>query len=79
MTILTVEQQEQLKNVGGQPLHLFDPQTSQEYVLLPIQVYQHFQTMLDDIDPRELYPLLHRALRDEGWDDPQMDEYNQYG
>lgn len=32
-----------------------------------------------DIDPRELYPLLHRALRDEGWDDPRMDEYNRYG
>lgn len=32
-----------------------------------------------DIDPRDMYPLLHRALRDEGWDDPRMDEYNRYG
>lgn len=32
-----------------------------------------------DIDPRDLYPQLHRALRDEGWDDPRMDEYNRYG
>ncbi len=32
-----------------------------------------------DIDPHDMYPLLHRALRDEGWDDPRMDEYNRYG
>lgn len=32
-----------------------------------------------DIDPHDTYPLLHRALREEGWDDPRMDEYNRYG
>jgi hypothetical protein len=32
-----------------------------------------------DIDLRDMYPLLHRALHDEGWHDPRMDEYNRYG
>lgn len=36
-------------------------------------------TTAGEIDPREMYPLLHRALHDEGWDDPRMDEYNRYG
>jgi hypothetical protein len=34
---------------------------------------------LTDLDPRAFYPALQRALRDEGWDGPQMDEYNRDG
>jgi hypothetical protein len=79
MTTLTVEQRELLNQSGGHLVQLLDPDTNQEYVLLPTRIYNNFRSLLGDIDPRDLYPALHRALRDEGWDDPKMDEYNQYG
>lgn len=79
MATLTVEQRKLLHENGPEPLRLIDPETNQEYVLLQADVYDQIQARLSDLDPRELYPALHRALRAEGWDDPQMDEYNQYG
>ena len=79
MTILTVEQRDLLKQSGGGPVRLIDPDTNQEYVLLRTEVYDQLRPVQTDLDPRDLYPALHRALRDEGWDDPQMDEYNRYG
>lgn len=78
MTTLTPEQR-QLLQQGGEPPRLLDPDTNREYVLVCAEVYQQLQQLLGDIDPRDTYPLLHRALRDEGWDDPRMDEYNRYG
>jgi len=56
-----------------------DPKTNKEYVLVSIEEYQRLQALLSDRDPRELYPALNRAMCDEGWDDPKMDEYNRYG
>jgi hypothetical protein len=79
MPTLTVEQRDLLKQSGGEPVRLLDPDTNQEYVLLHAEVYNQLRAVLTDLDPRELYPALHRTLRDEGWDDPQMDEYNRYG
>lgn len=79
MTTLTVEQRELLNQSGGDPVHLLDPDTNQEYILLPTHIYDHYRSLLGDIEPHDLYPALHRALKDEGWDDPKMDEYNEYG
>lgn len=78
MTTLTPEQRQLLQQSGETP-RLLDPDTNREYVLVRAEVYQRLQELLGDIDPRDLYPLLHRALHDEGWDDPHMDEYNRYG
>jgi hypothetical protein len=79
MTILSVEQRELLKQSGGEPVQFVDPDTNQTYVLLRSEVYEQLRSARTDLDPRDLYPALHRALRDEGWDDPKMDEYNRYG
>jgi hypothetical protein len=79
MATLTIEQRNLLKQRSGEPLRLVDPDTNQEYVLLPADVYDRLQSILTDLSPRDLYPALHRALLDEGWDDPHMDEYNRYG
>jgi hypothetical protein len=76
MTPLTTEQRQLLQQGGGEPLRLIDPDTNQHYVLVRAEVYEQLQSLQMDLDPRDLYPALHRALRDEGWDDPQMDEYN---
>lgn len=78
MTVLTPEQRQLLQN-SAEPPQLLDPDTQREYVLVPVEIYQRLRELLGDLDPREMYPLLHRAMQDEGWDDPHMDEYNQYG
>lgn len=78
MITLTPEQRQLLQNRTELPVFL-DPDSKREYVLVDVEVYRRFQELLGDIDPRDTYPLLHRALRDEGWDDPRMDEYNRYG
>jgi hypothetical protein len=79
MVTLTPEQQQLLQACGDEPLRLVDPVSNQEYVLLSADMYQRLQALQGDIEPRAMYPLLHRTLRDEGWDDPLMDEYNRYG
>ncbi|HUQ70249.1 MAG TPA: hypothetical protein VM165_12030 [Planctomycetaceae bacterium] len=79
MTALTLEQRELLKDSSRQPVRLVDPETNQEYVLLQVEVYDRLQSVINDLAPRDFYPALQRALADEGWDEPHMDEYNRYG
>jgi hypothetical protein len=79
MVTLTPEQLRQFQEAGAESLRLRDPNSNQEYVLLPAQTYERLLSCLDELNPRDLYPALHRALKDEGWDNPQMDEYNRYG
>jgi len=79
MTALTVEQRQILAQSKEEPPRLLDPETKQEYVLVKAEVYDQLRSMLGDANPGDLYPALHRALASEGWDDPQMDEYNRYG
>ncbi len=78
MGTLSLEQQHLIRQTGHTPIRLVDPETNREYVLLEAGAYEQLQSLLTG-DPREFYPLLHRALQDEGWDSPQMEEYNQYG
>ena len=79
MVKLTAEQCELLKSCASEPVRLLDPGTNQEYVLVPAETYGRIQAILSDLDPREFYPALHRAMDQEGWNDPHMDEYNRYG
>jgi hypothetical protein len=79
MATLTKEQRELLKQCGQDPLRLIDPDSNEEFVLLQAGVYAKMQALLGEVEPRELYPALQRALSDEGWDGPKMDEYNCFG
>lgn len=78
MITLTPEQR-QLLQQSTEPSLFLDPDTKREYILIGVETYQRLQELLGDMDSRDAYPLLHRALREEGWDDPHMDEYNRYG
>lgn len=79
MATLTLEQRNMLKDGSRQPVRLVDPDTNQEYVLLPAVVYDQIQAAMADLDPQDFYPALQRALVDEGWNESHMDEYNRYG
>ena len=41
---------------------------------LPADVYDRIRALADDT--RAAYPLAMRVFGQDGWDDPQMDEYN---
>jgi hypothetical protein len=79
MATLTAEQRKLLEEAGGEVVRLSDPDTNQVYVLVRAEVYEQLRSGHADLNPRDLHPALHQALEDEGWDDPQMEEYNRYG
>lgn len=79
MATLTIEQRALLEVSRGEALRLVDPETNREYVLLLADDYDQLRSMATDLNARDFYPSLHRALENEGWNDPQMDEYNVYG
>jgi hypothetical protein len=79
MTILSPEQRDLVRQSSGEAVRLVDPDTRQEYVLMRAEIYDQLQSFMPDLEPRDLYPALARALKDEGWDDPQVVEYNRYG
>ncbi len=74
MTTLTPEQRQEIQRAGEEPVRLADPETQTEYVLLKADVYARILTLLDHT--RSAYPLAMRVFGEDGWDDPQMDEYN---
>ena len=78
MSTLTQEQCQLVRENSGNPPRFVDPGTNRQYVLLDAEAYYRLQSVLADPDPRELYPALERALNDEGWNDPHMDDYNRY-
>lgn len=75
---LSNEQQQALAAQPDVPLRVIDPQTSEVYVLLKVQQYEQVKALfeVDDFDVREAYPLMDEVARKEGWDDPEMDVYN---
>jgi hypothetical protein len=79
MIELTKELRQSLQQSGEKPLWLRDPETNKQYVMLPAELYQRLRTQLEDLDPRDMYPALHRALENEAWSEPEMDDYNRYG
>jgi hypothetical protein len=57
-----------------------DADTQEKWVLLPAGTYQKVRALLGDdtFDIRETYPLQERVAAAEGWNDPAMDDYNDY-
>lgn len=64
---------------SGTPAYVVDPQTQATFVLLSAQQYERIRPFLDDehFDISEAYPLMDEVARSEGWDDPEMDVYDQ--
>jgi hypothetical protein len=74
MTTLTPEQRQQVQQAGDEPVRLADPETQTEYVILKAEVYDRICALADET--RAAYPLAMKVFGRDGWDDPQMDEYN---
>jgi hypothetical protein len=77
MTVLGVELVEALRQAGGGPIRVIDPQTNVEYVVLPAAAYDRVRPMLDDDFPSEaVFEAQIESAAAAGWDDPALDIYN---
>ncbi len=79
MVSLSHEQRVALQHAAGEPLRISDPQTQSEYVLIPAATYDLLKDLVPEdvrISPNDQAWLLQQAGRRAGWDDPEMDIYN---
>jgi hypothetical protein len=70
-----------IEEEGGRPLHIVDADTNVHYVLMRAEQYEKLSALFADgeqFDPRELYALMAKSAAAAGWDDPDMDAYNDY-
>ena len=61
----------------GEPLELIDEQTHLAYMLVPADEFQRLQTATDD-ELGDTYPAQVESAMQAGWNDPRMDEYDDY-
>ena len=80
MITLSKEIQQAIKDAQEDPVRLVDPETNIEYVVLPIETFERMRKGLyyDDgpITEEEQTALLIEFGLRAGWDDPEMDVYN---
>ena len=79
MLTIPKELQEAMHASHGRPLRLTDPDTQAEYVLLQAEIYDQLQGLLCNetpLTPDERREVLIQAGLRAGWDDPEMDVYN---
>lgn len=79
MITMPKELQEMVRIAHGQPVRLADPDTHEEYIMLRADVYNQMQARSYDDTPltgEEKQVLLLKAGLRAGWDDPEMEVYN---
>ena len=79
MLTIPKELQQAVRASHGRPLRLTDPETHAEYVLLQADIYDQLQGLLSNtplLTPDERRAVLIQAGLRAGWDDPEMDVYN---
>ena len=79
MLTIPKELQQAMRASHGRPLRLTDPETQAEYVLLQADMYDQIHRLLSNegpLTPDERRTALIQAGLRAGWDDPEMDVYN---
>ena len=80
MIALSKEIQQAIKDSQEEPVRLVDPETNMEYVVLPVETFERMRkgVYYDDspITEEEQTALLIEFGQHAGWDDPEMDVYN---
>jgi hypothetical protein len=77
---LTDEMRSALGQSPGATLRIEDEQTHVQYVLLPLATYERVMSLFTDesLDVRDTYAAQSAAAGSAGWDDPEMDVYDDY-
>jgi len=81
MVLMSKELQQAVRASQGKPVRLADPEkTNVVYVVIPVEIYENMrQRLFYDDNPltnEEQQNLLFKAGLRAGWDDPEMDIYN---
>jgi hypothetical protein len=76
---MNVSPQQQQEALAGKPVHLRDPETNSEFVLLRADMYNRVKSVVEEeeFDPSIGYEAFREAAGDE-WNDPALDVYEQY-
>lgn len=79
-TNLTPEQRDALQQHGNRPVPVLDPVTNAVYFLVADDLFERLKFVLDaePLDVSETYPAQSAAAGRAGWDDPEMDVYDDY-
>lgn len=80
MIALTKELQQAVQDTNKQPIRLVDPNTNLEYVVLSAEIFDRVQHVFCEANPltiEEQRALLVQVGLSIGWDDPEMDAYNE--
>ena len=78
MIKLTAEQRQELGEARTSSCRVVDPLTNAEYVLVPADLYERLRALFEEvpISDKEEDALIHEAGMLAGWDDHEMDVYN---
>jgi hypothetical protein len=70
-----------IEKEGARRVHLVDAATNVHYVLMRADQYENLAALIvdgEEFDPRELYPAMAKSVAAAGWDDPDLEAYNDY-
>ena len=78
--VLTEQIRQALDAERGQPVKIVDEQTSRIYYVISAEQFETVRALFaeGDFDPREVYPLISQTAGEAGWNDPEMDVYDNY-
>lgn len=80
MTTLPLELQDMVEHSGDTPVRVVDPRTQRVYVLVANEQFDRLRSLLDmeplSLDQQRM--ALVDAGQRAGWDDPEMDVYDNY-
>ena len=79
-TKLTTEQRNDIQQHGNKPVSVIDPETNAVYFLISSDLFDRLRPLFDDesFDIRETYAAQSEVAGKSGWDDPEMDVYDNY-
>jgi hypothetical protein len=80
MTTLPAELQKLVEHSGDTPVRVIDPRTQRIYVLIADEQFDRLRSLLD-MEPLSLDQqrvAIHDAGLRAGWNDPEMDAYDNY-
>lgn len=77
---LSNEQRQAIDERHGEPVYVIDSVTQEQWVLVPARTFQKIRNLLgeDAADIQETYAAQDQLTAAEGWEDPAMDDYNDY-
>jgi hypothetical protein len=77
MTTLPNELRKVAEEAGDQPVQIVDPETNRRYVLLRADIYERLHLLFEGgpLSKDEQKWLLNEAGKRAGWDDPEMEVY----